>query len=226
MNRPEEWADYLDPASPDPELSDAERAGLDRVAVTLADSAVWSEPPAELRAALLAQVEAEAAQPRRLGPTTPSHRDGAAAAPGPARSARARRRTWYASAVAVAAAGALVAVLAWPRPATTTFAMSGTTLAPAASATAVLEPRSAGVAITLQIKGLVAAPPGTYYAAWMRGDTGTVPVGTFHWHKGGIPIELWSGVTADRYPDLFVTLQQEGQPATPSADVVLRGHVG
>ena len=128
--------------------------------------------------------------------------------------------------MAVAAAGALVAVLAWPRPATTTVAMSGTALAPAASATAVLEPRSAGVAITLQIKGLVAAPPGMYYAAWMQGAAGTVPVGTFHWHKGGIPIELWSGVTGEQYPDLFVTLQREGQPATPSADVVLRGHLG
>jgi Anti-sigma-K factor rskA len=225
MNRPEEWADYLDPGSSDPGLSPAERAGLDRITVALADDAVWSEPPAELRAALLAQVEAEAAQIRRPGSTTPTRLD-PATTPRQARSGGGRRRAWYASAVAVAAAGALVAVLAWPRPATTTFAMSGTALAPAASATAVLEPRSAGVAITLQIKGLVAAPPGTYYAAWMQGTSGVVPVGTFHWHKGGIPIELWSGVTGDRYPDLFVTLQQEGRPATPSADVVLRGHVG
>lgn len=138
-------------------------------------------------------------------------------------SARARR-TWWLSAAGVAAAALLIGVLAWPHPQTTTFAMAGTALAPKASAVAELEPRSAGVAIRLEIKGLTAAPPGSYYAAWLKGPTGVVPVGTFHWHKGGIPIDLWSGVGSDAYPELFVTLQREGQPPDPSTQVVLRGH--
>jgi hypothetical protein len=119
-----------------------------------------------------------------------------------------------------------VAVLAWPRPQVESFALAGTRLAPSAAATAELEPRPAGLAITLHITGLKPAPPGTYYAAWLRGPAGTVPVGTFHWHKGGIPINLWSGVSDSNYPDLFVTLQHEGQPPDPSADVVLSGHAG
>jgi hypothetical protein len=144
---------------------------------------------------------------------------------------RSRRRTWWVS-VAGLAAAAVVAVAvftAWPRPQTQVagerFPMSGTALAPQATASALIEPKSAGVAITLQIKGLAPAPPGAYYAAWLKGTTGIVPVGTFHWHKGGIPINLWSGVTADRYPELFVTLQREGQPPAPSAQVVLSGKV-
>jgi hypothetical protein len=139
-------------------------------------------------------------------------------------SARARR-SWWLSAAGVAAAALLIGVVAWPHPQTTTFAMAGTALAPKASAVAELEPRSAGVAIRLEIKGLTAAPPGAYYAAWLKGPTGVVPVGTFHWHKGGIPIDLWSGVGSDAYPQLFVTLQREGQPPDPSNQVVLTGHV-
>jgi hypothetical protein len=135
------------------------------------------------------------------------------------------RRPWYLAVAASAAAAALVAVLAWPRPEVTTFAMTGVSPSGTASATAELEERSAGVAITLKIKGLKAAPAGAYYSAWMRGPDGTVPVGTFHWRKGGIPIELWSGVTPDRYPELFVTLQREGAPATPSSQIVLDGRI-
>jgi hypothetical protein len=148
----------------------------------------------------------------------------------PGRTPRVGRRpraTWWLSIAGVAAAAALVAVLAWPRtPPTgpiTTFALAG----PTATATADLENKSAGMAITLHIKGLKPAPPGDYYAAWLHGSAGYVPVGTFHWHKGGIPINLWSGVTSDRYPELIVTLQREGQPPLPSlTTVVLTGHVG
>jgi len=235
MNRPDDWADYLDPDAADPSLPPSEREALDRIVGTLALGDVWGEPPAGLRASLLERVAAESAAPGTAPagpypltwsgvPTGPSH----PAAPGaPVRPpSRFGRRGWWLSAVGVAAAAALVAVLAWPQPETTTFAMAGTALAPAASATAELEAKSAGVAIVLEIKGLKPARAGTYYAAWMRGPAGVVPVGTFHWHKGGIPIDLWSGVGSDTYPELFVTLQHEGGPPGPSAEVVLTGRAG
>lgn len=218
MTRPDEWADYLDPAESDPELTPAHREALDRFAAALADEATWSDPPAELRGRILDLVSAEAAAP------VPAPRFGATAPPRSSR--RPGPRTWWTAAAAVAAAAVLVVALAWPRPHTTTFAMHGTALAPRATAAAEFEPRSAGLAITLEIKGLAPAPAGTYYAAWLQNpDGGVVPVGSFHWRKGGIPIELWSGVLNDRYTTLFVTLQREAAPPAPSGDVVLTGAV-
>jgi hypothetical protein len=256
MNRPDEWADYLDREVADPQLTPAERDALDRIAGILADEGTWGEPPAQLRSSLLQRATQEAAAARAIDsgasslatppvipsaiptdlppavppaepPAVPTGVPTSAPAATPRRIGSARaRRTWWLSSAGVAAAALLVAVVAWPHPQTTTFAMAGTSLAPKASAVAELQPKSAGVAIRLEIKGLTAAPPGAYYAAWLKGPTGVVPVGTFHWHKGGIPIDLWSGVTSDAYPQLFVTLQREGQPPDPSSQVVLSGHAG
>lgn len=225
MNRSEEWADYLDPAEPDPGLPPAHREMLDRFTAALADEAVWSEPPATLRSRLLDLASAEQPASSTDTPATPPQpSDGGT---GDVlrfdTTRRSSKRGWWVAVGATAAAAALVVTLAWPRPQVTTFAMQGTALAPRARAVAELEPRSAGLAITLEVKGLAAAPPGTYYCAWLRGPDGVVPVGTFHWRKGGIPIELWSGVLTDRYPELFVTLQREGAPPTPSSEIVLTG---
>jgi hypothetical protein len=251
VNRSDEWADYLDPTEADPDLPPAHRETLDRFAAALADDATWSDPPPGLRGALLdlAMQEGPVA-PDGSSPATgplpaPRFGDGPGRTPVVARDRRGRRggtraadsrrpdgrprrrptaaRTWWLSAAGVAAAAVLVVALAWPRPHTTTFAMHGTAASPRATATARLEPRSAGLAITLEIKGLPPAPAGSYYAAWLRGPDGVVPVGTFHWRKGGIPIDLWSGVLTDHYPVLFVTLQREGQPPTPSTQIVLTG---
>jgi Anti-sigma-K factor rskA len=223
MTRSEDWADYLDPSEPGPDLPPEQRLALDRVTTALASSPVWDTPPPSLRAGLLQAAAAEQA----AGPV-PGQAPGrpalpvtdAGAAPIPLR--RRPRRVWYAV-LGAAAAAALVLAIAWPRPEVTTFPLAGTALAPKAHAVAELEPRSAGLAIRLEIKGLPPAPAGGYYAAWLRGPEGVVPVGTFHWRKGGIPIDLWSGVDSARYPELFVTVQREGQPPTPSAEVVLTG---
>ena len=219
MNLPDDrtldaWADHLDPQTradsrADPVITAAERTALDAVAARLRDDALWSDPPPQLKAALLAEVTAQ--QRERAVPARP-----------PARRSRA---SWLVAAAAVAAIVVGGAVI-WPRNEPVGFTMTGTALAPRAHAEAELEPKSAGVAIRLNITGLKAAPPGTFYAAWLRGSTGVVPVGTFHWRKGGIPIDLWSGVGTDRYPELFVTLQREGAPPEPSDQVVLDGRAG
>jgi hypothetical protein len=126
--------------------------------------------------------------------------------------------------VAVTSAAVLAVVVPQVRPSQVEhYVMAGTTLAPGADAAVDVESKSAGDAITLHITGLAAAPTGSYYAGWLSGPKGTVPVGTFHWRKGGIPIELWSGVDTLEYPDFVITLQREGQSPTRSDEVVLEG---
>jgi len=228
--RADDWADYLDPAEPDPALPDDERRALDRLGAALAAPDSWGEPPVGLRSKLLRAAREEQATVGTAGvtiepvtgpPPPGAPGDGAAVVPLRRRS----RRVWYVSGAGVAAAAVLVAVLAWPRPSPQTYDLAGTALAPRAGAVAELETRSAGLAIRLQIHGLPPAPAGEYYAAWLSGTGGIVPVGTFHWRKGGIPIDLWSGVSTDQYPQLFVSLQREGQPPTPTSQVVLSGLV-
>jgi hypothetical protein len=229
----DDWGAHLDPFADAPEPAGSSGAALppggrqvvEAIRGRLRDETLWSDPPPGLRASLLARAAAEG----RGGdlpalPTEPAA-DPHPASPASERSRRSpvRRRTpWLVAAAAAVILGGGAAVL-WPRPDVTTFAAAGTPLAPQASAVVHLEPKSAGVAIRLDIKGLQPAPEGAYYAAWLRGPEGVVPVGTFHWRKGGIPIDLWSGVTADRYPELFVTLQREGAAPTPSDQVVLDG---
>lgn len=55
-------------------------------------------------------------------------------------------------------------------------------------------------------------------------DTG-VSAGTFHMRGGDDEVELWTGVTADEYPLLTVTIQEVGQ-AESSGRVVLKGTIG
>jgi Anti-sigma-K factor rskA len=222
VTRSEDWADYLDPGEPNPDLPPQQRGPLDRATVALATDAVWSAPPASVRAALLEAATREAAAGTRAMPLSARPQPEAKAPPVPLRP-RAHRR-WFVATVGAAAAAALVAVLVWrsqPQPAT--VALSGTALAPRANAVAELTQKKAGLAITLQITGLPPAPAGQYYAAWLSGPPGIVPLGTFHWRRGGVPISLWSGVGTDRYRQLFVTLQREGQPPLPSSVVVLSG---
>jgi len=225
----EDWADYLDPDEPDPPLPAQERHVLDRLSAALGAPDTWSEPPPALRATLLQAAREEQARVPAPAQSAPAQSAGPHAEqrpPGVVPLRRRGRRAWYVSGLGVAAAAALVAVLAWPRPQGHAYDLAGTALAPRAHAVAELEDRPAGLAIRLEVKGLPPAPAGSYYAAWLRGTGGAiVPVGTFHWRQGGIPIDLWSGVSADRYPELFVTLQQEGQPPMPSSQVVLSGSV-
>jgi hypothetical protein len=229
------WGDHLDPAAEPPadRLPAGEQQVVDAVRERLRDEALWSGPPAGLRDTLLAAAAAEQAATRPPGTepagvepvsTEPARTGPAGTEPsGTGPGGRPRRRVlWLVAAAAAVAIGAGTVAL-WPQPERPAFTVAGTLLAPRAKATVTLEEKSAGVAIRLQITGLQPAPPGTYYAAWLRGPVGVVPVGTFHWHKGGIPIDLWSGVTTEHYSELFVTLQQEGAPPEPSDQVVLTG---
>lgn len=144
----------------------------------------------------------------------------------------AARARWFDMAVAgvAAAAVAVIAMVAIPLVlertdgSISTFEVAGTELTPDAEASVDVEPLAAGVAITLNITGLPPAGEGEYYAGWLTSPDGEqVPIGSFHWREGGIPIELWSGVDVERYPTLGITLQREGEPTTSSGVVVLKG---
>ena len=227
MTRSDDWANHLDPGGPGAELTAVERDGLNRIAGALADEALWGGPPASLRGRLLAQAAADP------GATTPAQSPKAttpAQLPGATTPAQLKAQSrWFGRVVtgAVAAAIAVVAtigvtqILADNGDNVTTFAAVGTELALDARADVDVEPLGAGVAITLNITGLPSAGDGEYYAGWLTGDEGQVPIGSFHWREGGIPIELWSGVDIERYPRLGITLQREGEPTTSNGELVL-----
>jgi hypothetical protein len=212
----EDWADYLDPGAADPGLPHSQAVALDRIAGRLATSALWEGPPPRLRQAVL---DGDRSHDRRAGR--------ARVFPAPGRMARFRpvRSWWIAAAGLVVLVGLVAVALLWPRPEVRLYRLSGTAIAPTAAAVARLHARPAGVAISLQIRGLAPSGPDEFYAAWLRGPQGVVPVGSFHWRRGASPVDLWSGVEVDRYPELLVTLQREGGPATPSEQVVLTGRI-
>lgn len=214
----DDWADYLDPESPDPTLSEADRAALDRARRVLRDESTWDQPSPQLEQRILAEASRS---PQGATATERSNVRSIAAA-----RSRKRRLAPLLGLVAAAAA-ALIAVVVLSQgdggPPTERYALAGTALSPTSSAQAQIESLSAGDAITLTLKGLPPAPAGAYYAAWVSGPRGTVGVGSFHWRKGGIPIELWSGVDTRRYPRFTITLQREGASPAMSDAVFLRG---
>lgn len=185
-----------------------------RLDALLRDPVVWDGPPPGLRGSLMEAVAAEAAELQA------PHQQPAGARRGP------RFAGW----LVAAAVALLLAVgggwLTRSDSADVVVALQGTPDAPTAIGTAEFTSTGAGMEITVQVEGLAAAAPGTYYAAWLVGPKGVVPVGSFHVRDGSQePIELWSGVPLGDYPTLMVTLQQEGAPPVPSEAVVLRGTV-
>jgi Anti-sigma-K factor rskA len=138
-----------------------------------------------------------------------------------------QRLAWAVPAAGLAAAiftaGVLVTqrALAPDEPAGERFTATGTSLAVGATATVTISPSGAGFMVVVDATGLPAAAPGSYYAAWLHGPRGVVPLGSFHEHQTGGPVRLWSGVDPAGYATFVVTLQAEGEPPTPSNLVVM-----
>jgi hypothetical protein len=162
-------------------------------------------------------------------PVTPPAREARPVGPGWLSGLRARwrRLAWAVPATAVAAALFTVGVLAVDRalrsdlPPGPVYAIAGSQLAPQARGEVRLSDTPSGFSIVVDVEGLPAAAPGSYYAAWLRGPNGVVPLGSFHMRGTGTPVRLWSGVAPDQYPDLVVTLQAEGDPPAMSQLVVM-----
>jgi hypothetical protein len=219
MNDEERYANYLEDETLDDSLDGAARAELDELRRLLASPSTWDEPPPDLAAGIVADIQAEAsANPTEVSTVPPT----------PAR----RRSTWTRPFVTLAAAAAAILVVAVGVVLVTSdgddgesFALGATEVIPAASGNASVESTGSGLAISLTIDGLPPAQTGTFYQAWMRGDIGSVPIGTFHAREGDGPIELWSGVDVADYPLMTVTIQEEGAGPESSGIVVLRGEI-
>lgn len=225
MTTDDPWARTLDPLDPHPHDDGGRPADADVIAElagVLGERPTWEGGPSpEVRSRLLAAVTAQA----------PDGAPGAAGSGTVVDLTARRRRRWPVAvggfAAGIAAAGATVLALNLPGSGgdVQTVALAATPEAPEAAVSADVEPLSAGVAITLHITGLPPAPDGEYYAAWVEGERGVVGVGSFHWREGGIPIELWSGVVTEAYPDFYVTLESEDGPPGPDGPRVIEGRI-
>lgn len=208
-----------EPQHPNDELDDPESTTvvLEALRPSLADSAVWSEPPASLEASVVAAIAAE------------RDRQGSGTVDLEAHRQRRLPSRWLAVAAAAVVALAVGAGVLLTRddggqPGGEQLAIAGTDLAPDASATVVVNDTGAGVAIRLDLQGLEPAPRGQYYQGWLRNAAGDlVGIGSFHMRDGDAVVTLWAGVEVEDYPTLTVTLQTEGQGTDSSGEVVLRG---
>jgi len=221
-----EWlADYLEqgaqgpgPYAPDVASADAAQ----RLRDLLAEPDVWAEPPAGLLDKIFADIDSE--RVASGGPPRPAAMSGPAAGRDGRRRTRMRRTVRAGAAALLAAAAVVISVVVTRGPATTDVALTGTRLAPGASATAKLHATPSGLAIELDVSGLPPSPPGYYYQAWMKGPRGLVTIGTFHLRGGPGTVELWSAVSLAGYPTITVTREPEdGNPAS-SGQVVLTNH--
>lgn len=125
--------------------------------------------------------------------------------------------------VALVGVAAVLAIAGQPEDGEVELALAGTDLAPAAQAVARIVDLPAGTRVELDVSMLDPAPPGTYYEVWLRKDAEVgVSAGTFHLRGGDSEIELWAGVSAEDYPLVTVTIQNEAQTES-SGQVVLKG---
>lgn len=193
-----------------PELPDEE---LDALASMLGSAAVWDDPAPGIEDQIVAEISDEiGARPHAPAP--------------PGRSDRRHLRVLGVAAALFLLAGVGIALLFADDDNATVVALSGTDLAPGATADAELEDLASGLRVVLDVSDLPPAEPGTYYQGWVRTEDGdAVTIGTFHMRGGDAEIELWAGVSSDEYPIITVTLQEEGAGAESSGMVVLRGRL-
>jgi hypothetical protein len=184
------------------------------VETALARADVWDDPRPGLEDDIVAAIRAE---PVSLD----SHR-----------SSHDRRRLpgWLlaAAAVAVITVGAVVVARSVGDDdeiagETTEANLSGTELAPGATATAFFTPTPAGLKILLDADGLAGARPGEMYEAWISDGEIRVSAGTFHLRNGHNPLELWAGTDDPRFHLLTVTIEPIDGVAESSGQVVLAG---
>ena len=225
------------------ELSDEEIAQLDAL---LESPALWDEPDQTdeemIVAAILAEAEAagpvttmdpvlaDAASPADpANPADPTGGDGTGAGATVVPISSAKR--WFSPALSAAAGfvialvgvGVILAITGQPEDGEVELALAGTDLAPEAQAVARIVDLPAGTRVELDVSMLEPAPAGTYYEVWLRQDAEVgVSAGTFHLRGGDSEIELWAGVSAEDYPLITVTIQDEAQTES-SGQVVLRG---
>jgi hypothetical protein len=203
-------------------LDPAERADLDDLRALLADPAVWAEPGPGLEDNVTAAVTraAASAAPRGSVPAGVNR-------PRRSRQVRRVRRPRIVGALAGLAAAAAAAVIAvavsvggGTHPTQYQAALTGTALAPAATAQVTLTKTQSGWQVTLHGRGLPRLDDGYYYEAWLKNPAGIlVPIGTFNQPNN---VTLWAGVPPTQYPTVTVTRQRaDGNPASSGQRVLV-----
>jgi len=190
-----------------------ERAQVESWTQLLADDATWVEPAPDLEDLVVASI---AAAPR---PTT-----------GWASTSR-RTTSWVRPLLAgLAAAAAIVFavfLLSHRGDKEASFAageLAGTELATSATGRTVVYKDTSGFRIELRAHHLPRLDDGRFYQAWLKGPTGTVPVGTFSEGRGDW-VTLWSGVSPVDYPMLTVTIEEPDGNQASSGHKVLSGNL-
>jgi hypothetical protein len=185
--------------------SDEPLRGIPGVEDVLRQGAVWADVPDALDKRVLAAARRPSGQPPRLLGWT-------------------RRRMLLAAAAAlVVPAG--IGLLAVQGDDYGHLELAGTALATRAHADVALAHTPSGAELRLDVSGLPPAASGTYYEGWLTGDRGWVSIGTFHLRHGDTDVVLWSGVDSADYPEIAVTVQNEGGGAKSSGQVVLFGEI-
>ena len=234
-------------------IDSAERAALDRIRGHLADESIWTPPPSDGQFRLLAAATAEAGgitieptppvRPVARPPVTAAHEPEPEPGPEPVvdelaarRNGRGRRSTWFGAGALVAAAAVAIGFITVDRlnPAdepefelaiTAIYDLNATELDPDATGTVDIKPTVAGVELVLWLEGLDNTEGGDYYSAWLMGDGEAIPLGSFHWRAGGVPIVLWSGVDDPAYNRFMITRQTQGDGGFRSDQVVMTADV-
>jgi Anti-sigma-K factor rskA len=213
-----------------------------RVDATLASAATWVQPPPDLRARVLAaatagatpapietSIETPLGAKRMAPPVTPVTPvvEGEAAAVVVDMVSRRRGPHWIIAAVAGAAAALIGAVgFTQLRHQTPQVDATATLVAaaaqPGAAGAVNMRETKSGWEFRLNTTNLPLLEKPQFYEAWIEGDKGLIPIGTFH---TGVDVVLWGGVELDEYPKIVITREQEdGNPAA-SNDRVLTGNI-
>jgi hypothetical protein len=179
----------------------------------LADPETWEEPAPDLEDLVIASVAAAPA-PSRSWATSSGRATG----------------SWVRPLLGgLAAAAAIVAaVIFFSRDSgdsPDSFAageLAGTELAPNATGEVQIFEDSAGFRVELRADDLPPLDGGRFYQAWLKGPSGTIPIGTFS--KGdGTWVTLWAGVSPNDYPELTVTIEAPDGNQESSGQRVLAG---
>ncbi len=188
-----------------------------------------AEPPPQLRDRVLAARRgAQAATDSHAIPSPPPEAPppSAATARGPAGRGWFGRIAWGGAGALVGAAAVLaLVVIGSPRAVPERIPLSGSTLAPAASGSVVLERLPGGsVRVELAMSGLPRSDAGHFYELWLVGDGGRVSAGTFR--SDGTPLAQTFTTAADlaTYPRIGITIEpDDGDPAASDQRVAGSG---
>lgn len=213
--------DQVDPLAEEPTAD--EIAAVDQLLARAGNDELWTDPPAGLDDAIVAEIDQLASRTDAPAPSAPT----------PIGRNRPAAQWWLAAAATVLAIVAGITLLVRESDdgnpgdggGQAAFALAGTDRAPGASADVWLYPTSMGLKILLEADGLPAAPDGTYYEAWLTDGNVRVSAGTFHARGDGGEIELWAGVTGPEFDRLAVTLEPIDDDLDSSGDAFLRGTV-